>query len=701
MSTSPPSAERPEVLRWIIRVLGEDALLPLYLEDNPPAGALRREFELVYRGLAADSQHPEKARREAWKHLESMLDAGCRSYEDLYQAVIAWLRAHPSRPLVEELTRNWAWPDLTDIAAPLSCEGYHEIHAHFRGAIPFDHIWTTLMTDARARAKLRSDLVNFGWEIKTRATLAQRASKLRSCPRGHEAISEAEFRRHCINAVVTHGHDGRRDAMQYLAIYANFRRFFIYRRNTASLFNFTKSYRRLAELAKSRGGRMGDRRAIKALLERFEQSGASVVELRPTLDETRLATQYKLQSIILGYLDYLGTAERPVTLGLVPSFYKQEALNRRTERIHGCTDDLDLQARLDLQHTVWHRQLTSLFAMIDEVPALRLFIVGIDAAGLEQGAPVRVLHEIFARVHARHEASCRRRARPGRSLDIRPIQALCRDGRAQDAWEQLNRWRVDHCRLGLTVHVGEDFVDPMTGLREIWEGVTVLGLQRGDRIGHGIAAALACAELLNLLRIRADDPHFGAVVRKRTSRTYRLRKPVGLHALDLAWAHELLHGSGARNFGSVATTLAQAFGAQPLHHATFRSLRHGVPSQVTLPGVHFLDADALEPELHCWIEIDDSWCRDYEKLRLEVIKLLVLRGIVVESCPTSNRAVANLDEPPLLRLLEESRLQCAVATDDPGVLGAWPEHEIAATPVSERRRVLDTNAQACFVRRHD
>lgn len=45
-------------------------------------------------------------------------------------------------------------------------------------------------------------------------------------------------------------------------------------------------------------------------------------------------------------------------------------------------------------------------------------------------------------------------------------------------------------RLGLTVHAGEDFADPMTGLRNIWEAAVNLDLGEGDRIGHALAAGL-------------------------------------------------------------------------------------------------------------------------------------------------------------------------------------------------------------------
>ena len=83
-----------------------------------------------------------------------------------------------------------------------------------------------------------------------------------------------------------------------------------------------------------------------------------------------------------------------------------------------------------------------------------------------------------------------------------------------------------------------------------------------------------------------------------------------------------------------------------------------------------------------------------------VLRELVRRRIVVESCPTSNLVVANLDQPPLLTLLETADLRVALATDDPGFLGVFPRAELRHVVRQEyRERLLATAAQASFVRR--
>lgn len=70
----------------------------------------------------------------------------------------------------------------------------------------------------------------------------------------------------------------------------------------------------------------------------------------------------------------------------------------------------------------------------------------------------------------------------------------------------------------------------------------------------------------------------------------------------------------------------------------------------------------------------------------------------MESCPTSNMVVANLDQPPLLKLLEMSHLRVALATDDPGLLGVFPRAEVGRVEEQGARdRLLATAAQASFV----
>lgn len=283
---------------------------------------------------------------------------------------------------------------------------------------------------------------------------------------------------------------------------------------------------------------------------------------------------------------------------------------------------------------------------------------------------------------------------------------------SENAVERLNRAYVPPIRLGLTVHAGEDFEDPLTGLRHIHESVCALELRPGDRVGHAIAAALNTKLLEEMLSRRAaargtEVECLKAAVTEGTLGDYRIRKPRGTHLLDLAWAFDqLAFGKAedelrARTAALLAEAAVTSFGhpADPLRLAA--ALRGpGTLSRPVLPGVRFEDPSHLHPEDWTWVRVDVAWHRLFEQLRCRVLTLLVQKGIVVESCPTSNVVVANLTQPPLDVFADVPGLRCVLATDDPGLLGAFPAAEMRRWVTDDRRKeaILAESARASFVR---
>lgn len=699
------------VLRWILRVLGDDALMPIYLSDVKSKKRFRLAIENAFWGISSDYEHPASARERAWAELEQLIDGidSDHPVPAFYGRVVALLRSTCVRSEHIRMVRCWAWPEIASAANQASpLNSYHEIHAHFRGSVPIDWLWLSLMTDARARARLRNKACVVGRWTRTRAELAETASKLRlTLQPSSVQEKEGNLRKACME---------RRDlvAVRYLALQANFRRFLLHQRGRTGLVSFTKSFDATSKLIKrgtrGRALRQLDRGAVVATLQRFEESGATVVELRPTLDAVHRSNVEKLKTIVLGYFDYLGTATKAVALGLVPSLFKQEVIDRGG--FHGCAQDEGLRERLIQQQHVWKRQVESLLEAIRAVPLLRMFVVGIDAAGLEMGAPVRALAPAFALIHDHHRkwnlVDCpRKREIPVQSLKERLLRIRedhPSDQVASDVlWESFDgansAFPVERRRLGLTVHAGEDFIDPTTGLREIWEAVEHLGLGEYDRIGHAIALSLDGDSLRELLRRRGESKEVTTVEAVRSNR-WRLRKPAGVHALDLAWSSSL---RSCRERAELAHAVSRAIGVLPMHGAVYEALSNGAfPASVLIPGVCFRDDDTkpLEAEHWCWVEVDEAWCTRFEELRQIVISKIRRTGIVIESCPTSNCAVANLEKPPILGLLAiDPKIDCAVATDDPGVLDAWPEHELAYLDQPARVRVLRINEKATFVRR--
>ena len=95
-----------------------------------------------------------------------------------------------------------------------------------------------------------------------------------------------------------------------------------------------------------------------------------------------------------------------------------------------------------------------------------------------------------------------------------------------------------------------------------------------------------------------------------------------------------------------------------------------------------------------------QWCIEPGgTLRMGAVwgELIVRRGIVVESCPSSNCVVAGFDVPPLLSLLENKDLRVVVGTDDPGIFEAWPDQGLGRLDDEKRKRVLEEAERSSFV----
>lgn len=104
------------------------------------------------------------------------------------------------------------------------------------------------------------------------------------------------------------------------------------------------------------------------------------------------------------------------------------------------------------------RFLKALRALIEEIPLLNEYIVGLDAASQE----LRAEPWVYAPVY--HFARNRKNTVPLHSKTGLQMQ-----------------------NIGLTYHVGEDYHHVLTGLRHIDEVITYFGYKAGDRLGHGMA----------------------------------------------------------------------------------------------------------------------------------------------------------------------------------------------------------------------
>lgn len=146
-------------------------------------------------------------------------------------------------------------------------------------------------------------------------------------------------------------------------------------------------------------------------------------------------------------------------LGIVYHFIKSDVHHPKhngcwvtADRIDGPTDEVSL---LRMQCI---RFLRALRMLIQEVPLLDGYVVGLDAANQELWTDPWVYAPVYRFARNREN-----------TLPLNPQSGLHMQS------------------IGLTYHVGEDYHHILTGLRHIDEVITYFGYKAGDRLGHAMA----------------------------------------------------------------------------------------------------------------------------------------------------------------------------------------------------------------------
>lgn len=265
-------------------------------------------------------------------------------------------------------------------------------------------------------------------------------------------------------------------------------------------------------------------------------------------------------------------------------------------------------------------------------PIAQEFLVGIDAAGDE--------------------------------VDTSPRDHAANFRALKDAINRLPTNGPTH-RFGLTLHVGEDFRDIVTGIRHVWEALTLLGLGPGDRLGHAIALSWNAAAFYER---RGFESH----VRR------------GDRILDLLWLGSLFPNGSDRQRAAAAAAerdlrdlLAGSGTASAIDGAAALMRDVATPYQdwEVLTALGVTEADARE---FICCRVDDDAVARISAAQEHVRSLARLTGVIVETNPTSNLLVsgfaryadlpyANLDRTGLPTPHESAGIPFTINTDDPGI----------------------------------
>jgi len=361
-------------------------------------------------------------------------------------------------------------------------------------------------------------------------------------------------------------------------------------------------------------------------------------------------------------------------VGLVIHFLKQPDKQMYEKCFQNGKSDCSYYQFGKLQE-YYRNQIDAFIQLRSEFSELSRYLVGIDAASLENSTPVWVFV---------------------------PIYAKARDSKI----EQIGRSKKDRGytqSLGFTFHAGEDFRHILSGLRRIDEAVTYLKFHAGDRIGHGIALGVP-------------------------PKIWKNQNPViiipRIEALEnYLWAYDML----SKNFSDFQTSIL-AYMEQRIFELsqniygestgiTIEMLIAGYQRMFDIEAVEQIvqdneglkrnlcqklqseekinwDAGLLVAARHCKIyvkrmeqpihyEITEQDLFIIEKIQEILKEKLGNKGIVIEVNPSSNTAIADLDvlkENQLYKINElynENNLIVCINSDDPAVFNTNVSNELA------------------------
>lgn len=406
-----------------------------------------------------------------------------------------------------------------------------------------------------------------------------------------------------------------------------------------------------------------------------------------TVEEMQRKTLTQIKSILGAYSRYINdTIKRSSEpqkltfpkLGLVYHFIKQNdcdnfsgyncIMNDRSKE-YDCVDYMTIR-RLNIQFAEALRKL------IEKEPLISEYVVGIDAASLENSAEPWVFAPIFREFR--------------RSDYILPVSL--KTGK-----------RISN--IGITYHVGEDFRHIVSGLRHIDEVLTHFNYCSGDRLGHAIALGVDIDKLLSQNRVIALPimEHLENLLwlwsksKELTSLTVPQNIEFSImntakmiyHNIDGLSVYMLWQVYNDKFADTDPSELSKMAGESGCGLNPFSSEKKITWNHDNLLYSHFCPCRFEKQHEPIFVRISDDeirMCKELQKyLRQKVERL----GIYIETNPSSNLAISDIESifsHPILDLnhsglgISEDDDSCVLTTinsDDPIVFSTNVENEIS------------------------
>ena len=273
--------------------------------------------------------------------------------------------------------------------------------------------------------------------------------------------------------------------------------------------------------------------------------------------------------------------------------------------------------------------------------------------------------------------------------------------------------RAEDSGLGLTYHVGEDFLDLADGLRAVWEAITFIHMHEKDRIGHGLVMGIDPEKYYSYKKSsitmpkhdRLDDLVWilesdllcltGAEKKKLRQEANGLYNEIYGNTNEMDWENTFfsamkLRGNDPRLFKTGKYIPWYACGAVHYYEqmTDFDSRPELASEKVgNLYYRYHYDYDARKKGMnYCSFSVDKWYIRLMRRLQDSIRKLVIERRLKIECNPTSNVLIGTfgryIEHPifvfdPVRKRPKGQYINVSVNTDDLGVFDTTLSNEYA------------------------
>lgn len=321
----------------------------------------------------------------------------------------------------------------------------------------------------------------------------------------------------------------------------------------------------------------------------------------------------------------------------------------------------------------YQQQLMCMHKLREELPGLDRYLVGIDAASLENSTPVWVFSRIYEKAR-------------------------------DSSIERIGYGELQTQSLRFTFHAGEDFRHMLSGLRRMDEAVTFLKFHAGDRIGHGTVLGIVPKQwkrwnpFVVLPRIEALENYIWAhyllskdlvninstIMAYIERQVYKLAKDIyggaqGLSIEVLTEGYLKMFQTAAYDLGRCKEAEDVGFCWQVQERKTDEIIWNGEKLALARHCRKFL----TEMEYPIHYEVTDQDIQITEMLQNILRQKLSRKGIVVEINPSSNVAIGEVDkimDNQIYHLNQpgrENNVMVCINSDDPTVFHTNVSNELA------------------------